>query len=77
VQSFDPDDESPDVDPDEGKGVQLDDDVVAIDAERALTLLDRITQDLPGGGENREGQRQMVRVLSAPSQRDRGRYRHR
>jgi ATP-dependent DNA helicase DinG len=64
VQSFDPDDESPDVDPDEGKGVQLDDDVVAIDAERALTLLDRITQDLPGGGENREGQRQMVRAVA-------------
>ena len=46
-------------------GVQLDDDVVAIDAERALALLDRITHDLPGGGESREGQREMVRSVAA------------
>jgi ATP-dependent DNA helicase DinG len=65
VKSFDPDEETPDVDPDAERGVQLDDDVVAIDAERALALLDTITEDLPGGGESREGQRQMVRAVAA------------
>jgi ATP-dependent DNA helicase DinG len=65
VKSFDPDEESPYVDPDVERGVQLDDDVVAIDTERALTLLDTITGDLPGGGESREGQRQMVRAVAA------------
>jgi ATP-dependent DNA helicase DinG len=64
VKSFDPDDETPYVEPDDG-GIQLDDDVVAIDAERALALLDEITADLPGGGESREGQRQMVRAVAA------------
>ena len=65
MQSFDPDDESAYVEPDSDDGVQLDDDVVAIDAERALALLDRITHDLPGGGESREGQRAMVRSVAA------------
>jgi ATP-dependent DNA helicase DinG len=65
VKSYDPDEETPDVDPDVERGVQLDDDVVAIDAERALALLDTITEDLPGGGESREGQRQMVRAVAA------------
>lgn len=65
MKSFDPDEETPDVDPDAERGVQLDDDVVAIDAERALALLDTITEDLPGGGESREGQRQMVRAVAA------------
>jgi ATP-dependent DNA helicase DinG len=65
VQSFDPDDESAYVEPDTDDGVQLDDDVVAIDAERALALLDRITHDLPGGGESRDGQREMVRSVAA------------
>jgi ATP-dependent DNA helicase DinG len=65
VKSFDPDEETPYVEPDLDGGVQLDDDVVAIDAERALALLDLITEDLPGGGESREGQRQMVRSVAA------------
>lgn len=65
MKSYDPDEETPDVDPDVERGVQLDDDVVAIDAERALALLDTITEDLPGGGESREGQRQMVRAVAA------------
>jgi ATP-dependent DNA helicase DinG len=65
VKTFDPDDEQPYVEPDAEVGIQLDEDVVAIDAERALALLDRITQDLPGGGESREGQRQMVRAVAA------------
>jgi len=65
VQSFDPDDDSPDVAVDDEGGVQLDADLVDIDVERALGLLDRITQHLPGGGENREGQRQMVAAVAA------------
>jgi ATP-dependent DNA helicase DinG len=65
VKTFDPDEEMPYVEPDAETGVQLDDDVVAIDEERALALLDLITHDLPGGGENREGQRQMVRSVAA------------
>ncbi len=64
MKSFDPDDEtpSPEVDPD--SGVQIDDDLVDIDVERALSLLDRITERLPGGGESREGQRQMVAAVA-------------
>jgi ATP-dependent DNA helicase DinG len=65
VKSFDPDDETPYVEMDNEAGIQLDDDVVAVDADRALALLDLITGDLPGGGESREGQRQMVRSVAA------------
>ena len=64
MDSFDPDEDSPYVEPDEQVGVQLDHDVVAIDVERALVLLDQITEDLPGGGEVREGQRAMVRSVA-------------
>jgi ATP-dependent DNA helicase DinG len=64
VESFDPDEQTPYVEPDETEGIQLDDDVVSIDVERALALLDTITSDLPGGGEVREGQRQMVRCVA-------------
>jgi ATP-dependent DNA helicase DinG len=65
VHGFDPDDEGVYVEPETDAGVQLDDDVVEIDVDRALTLLDRITHELPGGGEVREGQRQMVRSVAA------------
>jgi ATP-dependent DNA helicase DinG len=65
VQSFDPDDESPFVETELSEGIQLDDDVIAIDAERALNLLDSITKDLPGGGESRVGQREMVRAVAS------------
>jgi len=65
VQSFDPDEESPFVEGELSEGIQLDDDVIAIDAERALALLDSITKDLPGGGESREGQREMVRAVAS------------
>jgi len=65
VQGFDPDEESVYVEPDLDAGVQLDDDVVEIDTNRALALLDRITHELPGGGESREGQRAMVRSVAA------------
>ena len=65
MKSYDPDDETPYVEPDVEAGVQLDDDVVSVDGDRALVLLDAITGDLPGGGESREGQRQMVRAVAA------------
>jgi ATP-dependent DNA helicase DinG len=65
VKTFDPDEETPYVEPNVEAGIQLDDGVVEVDADRALALLDRITQDLPGGGESREGQRQMVRSVAA------------
>jgi ATP-dependent DNA helicase DinG len=65
VKTFDPDEETPYVEPDDDRAVQLDDDVVAVDADRALALLDKITGDLPDGGESREGQRQMVRSVAA------------
>lgn len=64
METFDPDEETPYIEPDPEEGVKLDEDVVAIDADRALDLLDRITSDLPGG-ESREGQRQMVRAVAA------------
>ena len=65
MKTFDPDEETPYVEQNVEAGIQLDDGVVEIDADRALALLDRITQDLPGGGESREGQRQMVRSVAA------------
>jgi ATP-dependent DNA helicase DinG len=65
VKSFDPDDEIVDVEVDGSDGIQLDDDVIAVDAERALALLDAITHDLPGGGETRDGQREMVRAVAS------------
>ena len=65
MQSFDPDEEIAYVEPDMDEGVQLDEDVITIDADRALALLDRITNDLPSGGESREGQRNMVRSVAA------------
>jgi ATP-dependent DNA helicase DinG len=65
VKSFDPDDDLAPVEHDVDEGVQLDDDVVEVDAEAALALLDSITHDLPGGGESREGQREMVRAVAS------------
>jgi len=44
---FRSDEESAYVEPEIDAGVQLDDDVVEIDTERALALLDRITHELP------------------------------
>jgi ATP-dependent DNA helicase DinG len=65
VRSFDPDEDDPYREPDAEDGAQLDDDVVQIDVDAALELLDRVTHDLPGGGEHREGQREMVRLVVA------------
>jgi ATP-dependent DNA helicase DinG len=65
VKSFDPDEDLRTPDNESDEGIQLDHDVIAIDAERALALLDSITHDLPGGGENRDGQRDMVRAVAS------------
>lgn len=65
MKSFDPDDEIIDVEVDGSDGIQIDDDVIAVDAGRALALLDAITHDLPGGGETRDGQREMVRAVAS------------
>ncbi len=64
MRSFDPDDETPYVEPDADVGVDLDADVIAVDADRAIALLDLITGDLPNGGEQRPGQRTMVRLVA-------------
>ncbi len=65
MQSFDPDEETPFVETETSRGIQLGDDVIEVDAERALALLDTITHDLPGGGESRDGQRDMVRAVAS------------
>ena len=64
MKTFDPDDDAPGREPDEDAGIQLDADLVDIDVDRALALLDRITAHLPGGGENRDGQREMVAAVA-------------
>ena len=64
MRSFDPDDDAPFVETDVEAGVQIDHDLVDIDVDRALALLDQITAHLPGGGESREGQRQMVAAVA-------------
>lgn len=71
MRSFDPDEDDPYVEPSGDAGVQLDEDVVQVDARRALALLDAITADLPGGGEHREGQRTMVETVAAAWSRQR------
>lgn len=65
MKSFDPDDDSPVVDAEPDEGVQLGEDLRALEAERALDLLDEITRDLPGGGESRSGQREMVSAVAS------------
>ena len=65
MKSFDPDDDAPAAERDADEGVQLGDDLVEVDADAALDLLDSITRDLPGGGESREGQREMVRAVAS------------
>ncbi|MFI5034870.1 MAG: ATP-dependent DNA helicase [Acidimicrobiales bacterium] len=65
MRSFDPDEDDPYREPDDVVGTQLDDDLIEIDVEAALELLEAVTADLPGGGEHREGQREMVRVVAA------------
>ena len=49
MESFDPDEDTVYVEPDEDSGVQLDRDLVAIDVDRALDLLEEITTTCPEG----------------------------
>jgi ATP-dependent DNA helicase DinG len=65
VRSFDPDEDNEDLDVDELAVRQLDDDLVAVDAEQAIALLDEVTGDIAGGGERRAGQREMVWAVAA------------
>lgn len=65
MKSFDPDDELGPPEPDFEGGRQLDEDLVSVDVDAALTILDRITADLPGGGESRQGQRDMVAAVAS------------
>ncbi len=64
MRSFDPDEEDPYVEPDADSGARVDDDLIEIDVDAALALLDEVTGDLPGGGEHRDGQREMVRLVA-------------
>ncbi len=64
MRSFDPDDEQPYVEPDSETGVDLGADLGDVDVDRALAVLDAITASLPGGGEERLGQRTMVRLVA-------------
>jgi ATP-dependent DNA helicase DinG len=59
VKTFDPDDDSPEVDPLDDGGRQLDRDDT-INTDRVLEVLADITAHLPGGGELREGQQAMA-----------------
>jgi ATP-dependent DNA helicase DinG len=63
VETFDPDDEFPFIDPDD-VGVSNLTPQAAIDVDEALALLDTITRALPGGGEIRQGQRDMVSAIA-------------
>ncbi len=65
MRSFDPDEDDPYIEPNVEDGAHVDDDVVQIDVDAALALLESVTADLPGGGEHREGQREMVRLIVA------------
>jgi ATP-dependent DNA helicase DinG len=63
VNSFDPDDEFPFTEPVEdvpAKNFRH----VDLPVDDALALLDRITHELPGGGESRQGQRDMVAAIA-------------
>jgi len=64
VKTFDPDDESPYFDPIDEIPVAPQREPVVIDTGAALELLDRITHELPGGGESRQGQRDMVAAIA-------------
>ena len=63
MDSFDPDDEFPFVEPpDEAPTKTFRH--VEVPVDDALALLDRITHELPGGGESRQGQRDMVAAIA-------------
>lgn len=64
MDTFDPDEENPYVEPSEDDAIQLRHTRVTVDSVAALDLLDAVTGDLPGGGETRESQRMMVKTIA-------------
>ncbi len=64
MHSFDPDEDGPAREADPEAGIDLSDDD-GVDVAATLALLDRVTGDLPGGGERREGQRAMAEAVAA------------
>ncbi len=64
MDTFDPDEENPYVEPSEDDAIQLRRTRVTVDSVAALDLLDAVTGDLPGGGETRESQRMMVKTIA-------------
>lgn len=70
MSTFDPDEEFPFVEPVDESFIALTRSAVEIDSVAAQELLGNITRDLPGGGEDRQGQYEMVgRVAEAMSTR--------
>jgi ATP-dependent DNA helicase DinG len=63
METYDPDDEFPYVESDD-EALPQSREVVVVSATEALALLDRVTKDLPGGGENRQAQRSMVETVA-------------
>lgn len=63
MDSFDPDDEFPPMEAGENTAHRPRE-LVPVPPERALELLDAITSELPGGGERRRGQREMVAAVA-------------
>ena len=64
MDTFDPDDDFPYVELAEPTSSDLRSGLHAVEGDGAVELLASITQDLPGGGESREGQRVMVRSIA-------------
>ncbi len=62
MRSYDPDVDDPYVEPtDDGPARVI---ASEVDEDHALAVLDAVTADLPGGGEAREGQRTMTRLVA-------------
>ena len=63
MHSYDPDEDVPVRDADPEAALDLHDED-GVDVSATLALLDRVTADLPGGGERREGQRAMAEAVA-------------
>ena len=63
MHSYDPDEDGPGSEADPEAGVDLHEGD-GVDVAATLELLDRVTGDLPGGGERRDGQRAMAEAVA-------------
>ena len=63
MRSYDPDEDGPGSEADPEAGVDLHEGD-GVDVAATLELLDRVTGDLPGGGERRDGQRAMAEAVA-------------